>query len=270
MKSNVWQDRVCLVTGASSGLGAAITSSLARRRARVVAVGRNAERLQQTAQSLANAGGTVQAVSADVTVQADLDQLRQRIVDDYGQLDMLCNCVGKSTRAAVLGTSAEDFQDLWEANFLSAVRCTRTFADLLIKTEGHVVNIGSLASKLAPRYLGGYPASKFALAAYSQQLRLELGPEGLHVLLVCPGPIKRSDTAPRYADQAADLPADANKPAAGAKLSGIDPQRLAEQILAACESRKPELVVPGRVRLLVALGQMFPSLGDWLLLKFTA
>lgn len=270
MKTSVWQDRVCLVTGASAGLGSAITAALAERGAQVIAVARNAERLQQSTQPLLDTGGRIEAVPADVTVPGDLDQLQTMIAERYGKLHMLCNCVGKSTRSAILDSSAEEFQDLWEANFLSAVRTTSTFAKMLLESRGHVVNIGSLASKLAPRFLGGYPASKFALAAYSQQLRLELGSQGLHVLLVCPGPIQRANSAPRYAAEAADLPEEARQPAAGAKLHGIDPHWLAERILSACESRKPELVVPRRVRLLVALGQLFPSLGDKLLLKFTS
>ena len=65
-----------------------------------------------------------------------------------------------------------------------------------LRRRGHVVNLGSLAAKTAARWMGAYPATKFALAAYTQQLRLELGPEGLHVLLVCPGPVARKDDRP--------------------------------------------------------------------------
>ena len=60
-----------------------------------------------------------------------------------------------------------------------------------------MVNIGSLAAKSAARFLGAYPASKFPVAAYSQQLRYELNPQGVHVLLVCPGPIARPDAGRR-------------------------------------------------------------------------
>ena len=259
-----------MVTGASSGLGAAVAAALAQHGAKVIAVARTADRLLHVVDSLRETGGQAEAMPADVTSQIDVDRLRETVADRYGKLDLLCNCVGISTRGEVLSASAEEFQQLWEVNFLSVVRITRAFADMLTEANGHLVNIGSLASKVAPRYLGAYPASKFALAAYSQQLRLELGPKGLHVLLVCPGPILRGDGSPRYAEQSADLPAEAQLPAAGAKLRGIDPDSLAEWILAACQARKPELVVPRRARLLMALGQLFPELGDKLLLKFTS
>ena len=87
---------------------------------------------------------------------------------------------------------------------------------------------------------------------------------------MCPGPIAREDSDDRYTDQSADLPDEAAQPAGGAKLKGIDPDWLAEKILDACQRRKPELVIPWKVRLLCSLAQLSPKLGDWLLRKNTA
>jgi NAD(P)-dependent dehydrogenase (short-subunit alcohol dehydrogenase family) len=103
----------------------------------------------------------------------------------------------------------------------------------LLRTRGHVVQIGSLAAKSAGRYLGAYPASKFPLTAYSQQLRLELGSQGLHTLLVCPGPLCRDDAGTRYNAAAGGLPPEARKPGGGVKLAGIDADWLAGRILSA-------------------------------------
>ena len=266
MKSSDWHNKVCLVTGASTGLGLAIAKSFSQRGAKVVISARRTEPLQQLAEKL---GANVEPIVADVTRQGDVEQLRGAVAERFGRLDLLCNCAGQSTRGKVLATTVEKFQDLLDVNFLAVVRTTSCFASLLLEQKGHVVNVGSLASKMAPRFLGGYPASKFALAAYSQQLRLELGPQGLHVLLVCPGPILREDPTPRYADESSDLPAAAQQPAAGARLRGIDPDWLAERIVTACERRQPELVVPWKARLLAAISQLSPKLGDWLLLRST-
>src|SRR6185295_17228546 len=128
---------------------------------------------------------------------------------------------------------------------------------------------GSLASKSASRYVGAYPATKFALAAYSQQLRLELEPRGLHVLLVCPGPIARDEPGQDYGARTSGLPASAKQPGAGVKVSLIDPDRLAGRIFRACRKRQPELIVPGRARLLFALSQLSPRLGDWIVRRMT-
>jgi short-subunit dehydrogenase len=107
------------------------------------------------------------------------------------------------------------------------------------------------------------------VAAYSQQLRLELGSEGLHVLLVCPGPIAREDERLYPLEGLEDLPDSARRPGAGVKVSAIDPKRLSRAILRACERRQAELVMPGKARLLFAISQLWPSLGDWLVMKKT-
>ncbi len=270
MKSDYWQNKVCVITGASAGLGLHIATILASRQAQVVLVARRKEPLQQAVASLEANEAKVVPMVADVTKQADVDRLATSVAEKFDRLDLLCNCAGKSTRSALLDTSAEDFQQLLDINFLATVRMTQAFAPLLIEQRGHIVNIGSLASKIAPRFLGGYPASKFALAAYSQQLRMELGPKGLHTLLVCPGPIARQDATPRYAEKTRNLPDESNRPAAGAKLKSIDPDWLAKKILDACEQRRPELVVPWKARFLCCLAQLSPTLGDWLLRKSTS
>jgi short-subunit dehydrogenase len=266
--SSYWNNKTCLVTGASAGLGLAIARALAAHGATVLLTARDEKRLQQAVENLQASGGSAFALPADVTCQEDIDRLAAAVRRDFGGLDFLCNGAGRSTRRRVLETTVEEFQSLWELNFLATVRTTRAFADLLLARRGHLVNIGSLAGKVAPRYLGAYPASKHALSAYCQQLRLELEPEGLNVLLVCPGPIRRDDDTPRYATEAPDVPASAQAPGGGAKLKGLDPAWLAERILTACQRRESELVVPAKARLLLALSQLSPRWGDWLLGKF--
>ena len=271
MKTDYWQDKVCVVTGASAGLGATIARVLSARGATLVLVARHMQPLEELADTLRGLGGQVLAAGADMTVQQDVDNLVQQVALRFGRVDFLCNCAGRSARGAILDTTIEDFQQLLDVNFLASVRTTRAFAAHLIKQQGHVVQIGSLASKVAARYLGAYPASKFALSAYSQQLRLELGPQGLHVLLVCPGPIKRNDDSePRYAQEAEGLPSEAKQPGAGANLRGLDPEWLAERILTACERRQLELILPWKVRVLLVLAQISPRLGDWLLRRATS
>jgi short-subunit dehydrogenase len=169
----------------------------------------------------------------------------------------------------VLNATPADFQASLELNFLSAVRCVRAAAPLLLASQGHVVNIGSLASKSAARFMGPYAASKFALAAYNQQLRLETAERGLHVLLVCPGPLAGRAVSQFSAAELASVPESARRAGGGVKLKQIDPDWLAARILEACERRDPELVVPAKARLLFALNQLSPRLGDWLTRRMT-
>ena len=101
------------------------------------------------------------------------------------------------------------------------------------------------------------------------QFLVELGPRGVHTLLVSPGPIARDDARERYSEQAADLPQAAHRPGGGAQLKAIPPELLAAKILRACESRRPELVIPGKTKLLFSLAQLWPTFADWILQKNT-
>ncbi|MCA9236529.1 MAG: SDR family NAD(P)-dependent oxidoreductase [Planctomycetales bacterium] len=270
MARNYWTNKACLVTGASAGLGQAVATTLAQHGARVMLVARNAERLEATAAALRAAAAQTVVCPADVTWQEDVDRLAGVAQSELGGVDLVCHCAGRSTRGGLYDTTPEDVQQLFDVNCLSAIRLARAFVESLLERRGHLVLIGSLASKTALPYLGGYPASKHALAAVAQQLRLEFGPHGLHTLLACPGPIAREDAGVRYADQATGLPAAAAKPAGGAKLSAIDPVLLSEKILRACERRKAELIVPTTAKFLFAIAQLSPRCGDWILRKKTS
>jgi short-subunit dehydrogenase len=218
---------------------------------------------------MAAAGVDVLGIHADITRQEDIDELFAETLDRFGRLDVLVNNAGRSMRGKLLDTTPEQFRDLMELNLIALVRCTRAAVPHLLKHRGHVVNIGSLAAKSSARWVGAYPATKHAVAAYCQQLRLELGPEGLHILLVCPGPIARKDPRLYPLEGLEDVPDRARAPGAGVKIKGIRPEKLAAAILRACQRRRPELVVPGSARLLFAISQLFPRLGDWIVLRKT-
>jgi NAD(P)-dependent dehydrogenase (short-subunit alcohol dehydrogenase family) len=269
MSSEYWREKVALVTGGSSGLGRTIADALGRAGAKVVIAGLEPDGVRAAAEEMKSAGVDVLGVTVDITRQEDVDRLFQQTVEHYGRLDCLVNNAGRSMRGKVLDTTPDQFRQLLELNLIALVRCTRAAVPHLLATHGHVVNIGSLAAKSASRWVGAYPASKFAVAAYSQQLRLELGPEGLHVLLVCPGPIARKDERLYPLAGLEDVPERARAPGAGVRVGRIQPEWLAGAILQACQRRRPELVVPGRARLLFALAQLSPRLGDWLVRRMT-
>jgi short-subunit dehydrogenase len=262
-----WQNKVALVTGGSAGLGLAIAAAFVEAGAEVVIAARDSQRLETACQAL---GRHAQGVAADITRPDDVERMIAETVAKFGRLDVLVNCAGQSTRGEVLTTPPEEFARLLEVNFLSLVRCTQAAAPHLVASRGHVVNIGSLAGKSTSRFLGAYPVSKFAVSAFSQQLRWELMPQGVHTLLVCTGPIQRDDAGQRYDEQAADLPHAARQPGGGVKIKGIPPAKLAGMILRACERRKAELVVPWRARLIVAIGHLWPELGDWLIRRLSS
>ena len=269
-----WHGKVVVVTGASSGLGRALAAAFAAVGATVVLAARGAEALAQAAAEIRAAGGHALDLPADVTIDESVTSLFEEVRRRFGRLDALINNAGRSMRRAIQDTTPEDFRQMLELNLLGVVRCTRAALPMLLESRGHLVNIGSLAGKAAARYIGAYPASKFAVTAYTQQLRLELAPRGLHVLLVCPGPLARRQERSLLertarGDDLEGLPPSAHLPGAGTKARPVEPERLAAAVVRACERRQCELIWPPIARWLFAVQQLSPHLGDWLIRRLT-
>ncbi len=260
-----WDSKVVLVTGGSSGLGRAIAEAFAEAGAKPAFIGLEPDAVERTVAEFQVRSWDALGVTGDITRQDDVDRLFAQTLDRFGRLDVLVNCAGRSMRGGLLDTTPGQFRDLMELNLLAMVRCTRAAVPHLLRQRGHVVNIGSLAAKTAARWMGAYAATKHAVAAFSQQLRLEVGPEGLHVLLVCPGPLARDNPRLYPLEGVGQVPDAAKKAGGGARLRLIQPEWLAGQILRACERRYPELVVPWKARVLFAISQLFPALGDKIL-----
>lgn len=201
----------------------------------------------------------------------DCDRIAGLISDQFGQLDVLVNCIGASDRGLACELSADRLRELFDQNVITTLLCCQAMLPLLEASRGSVVNIGSLAGKVGARYLGGYIAVKHALAGLTQQMRLEWRDKGIHVALVSPGPIRRDDAGSRYADRTVgSLPKSASAPGAGTKVKGLDPQRVANAVLKCAQKRRTDVILPSYLRILIVIGNAIPRLGDWLLLKFTS
>ena len=265
-----WKNKTIVITGGSRGLGLAIAKAFVERSSRVVLIGRDQDQLDVARQDLESLrGGTeVVACSFDITDEESFDQNFARLTESLGSIDVWVNCAGKSTRSALQESKIEEYRALMEINFFAATRCTLAALPYLKMTHGHLVNIGSLASKTAWPLVAPYCASKHALAALTQQLRLE-GPREVHYLHVCTGPIARKDAEDRYRDQSTGLGEKANQPGAGAPVGKIDPDDLAKKIVTACEKGQLELVIPRRSKVLFILSQLSCGWGDWLLRRLS-
>ena len=245
-------------------------------------VGRDAERLAAAITFLKRQGSIspsspsqdisqVFSHRADVSDEVQVDGLMKFVDEQFGRLDVLVNTVGESDRGLIENLSVERLTSLIEQNVITSLRCSQAAIESLEKTGGVVVNIGSLASKVGARYLGGYAIAKHALAGMTSQLRLELRDRGVHVALVNPGPIRRDDAGSRYAGQIdGSIPAAASGPGGGTRIKGVPPEVVARAVVRCIRRRSPDVVIPGYLRVLIAVGNAFPRLGDWMLLKFTS
>jgi len=179
--------RTALVTGASSGIGASTAVLLARRGARVLAVGRNAERLSAVAD---RHEGIVPFV-ADVTSTAD----RGRMVAEAeaalgGGIDILVNNAGIGWAGRLKDMPADDVTHLFDTNLIGLIDLThRVLPGMLERRRGHVSNVASVLSFVALPGLGAYSASKFAVQGYTDALRRELPGTGVTATCIHPGPV---------------------------------------------------------------------------------
>ena len=262
---------VALVTGGSAGLGFVIAKTLLSSGYRVLIVGRDTDRLRDASDRLSTAGNeNVASHQCDLTRADEVATLLREVGQRFGRLDALINCVGTSDRGLIENLAADRLENLLRQNVLTTLLCSQSAIPLLEKSGGAIVNIGSLASKVGARYIGGYAIAKHALSGMTQQMRLELKSRGIHVALVSPGPIRRDDAGSRYAGHDQDLPVQASSPGGGTRLKGLAPERVADAVLRCLKHRVPDIVLPRYLRILIAIGHAFPRLGDWLLLKFTS
>lgn len=269
----LWRDRRVIVAGGTSGFGLVLARRLAERGARVLVVGRSSESVRGALEALPSSPGRCLGTAADLARAGEGGRVVGEALDRFGGVDDLFFCVGRSGRARILATGTRDLATFLEANVLSAVEVTSAAADEVAKAGGHMVYLGSLAGKLVTPWMGPYAVAKSALAAYVDAVRLEIEPRGVHVLLVCPGPIRRIDAADdatfdRYAADVArgGLPPEANRPGGGT-LARLDPDSLAAHVLDACRRRQSELVVPRRGAILAGIIEWFPDLGRRLLAR---
>jgi len=255
-----------LITGATSGLGLAVARVAARLGMRLTLVGRDPERLDAASRQLSEKcpGSIGGQIVADLSIRGEPARVVRQAAEDQ-PLDFVCHAAGLSMRGTIADTSRDDFERTMAINFFAAAEIAAALGQPFGERGGRLVLIGSLATRVAPAYLGAYPASKHPLAALAQQLRLEQGAAGLRVLLVLPGPIARDDAGARYDAQAEGLPDVARKPGGGARVRAIDPEWLAERVLDYSRRGRAELVLPRKARLLFAVSQIWPSLGDRLL-----
>lgn len=245
-------DKVAIVTGASEGIGEAIARRLAAAGARVALAARSEEKLGALASELGAEHAL--AIPTDVTQPAQVERLVASTVERFGGIDMLVNNAGVGLYGRVEEMDWEQFRRLWEVNFFGVVQLTRVALPHLRARRGAVVNISSVAGKISLPYMGAYCASKFALNALSDSLRMELKAAGVSVTVVCPGRV-----ATRFQRNA--LRKDENLPKVFRQRdpSGVSAERVARATLRALAGGRRQVVVPWRLRLAIGFRTLLPA-----------
>src|SRR3954464_14777844 len=180
--------QVIIVTGASSGIGEATARRLARAGSKVVLSARRPERLEALARELDPAGANALAVAGDVTNPADREKLVVATRAKFGRIDALVNNAGYGTRGPVEIVPVDAIRKNFETNLFSLIALTQlVLPEMRARGSGRIINIGSVAGKIARPLSSIYDATKHALEAITDGLRGELKPFGIQVSLIRPG-----------------------------------------------------------------------------------
>ncbi len=181
-----FQDKVVIVTGASSGIGLATATLLAKYKAKVVLAARSEDKLNDLCRELSTYT-EVLSIKTDVSVEEDCRNLIEQTVSRFGRIDVLINNAGISMRAMFRDLDLGVIKRLMDVNFWGTVYCTKYALPYLLESKGSVVGVISTAGYKGLPGRTGYSASKFAINGFLDTLRSEHLYDGLHVMIYAPG-----------------------------------------------------------------------------------
>ena len=248
--------KVAIVTGASGGIGEATGRALSGRGAAVVLAARDEEKLRFLEREILAAGGRALAVKTDVGDEASVRGMVERTVEEFGALDILVNNAGLGLSGRIAELRSEDLRYLLEVNLIGPLRCVQA-ALPYIPRGGRVINVSSVVGKRAIPKVGGYCATKSALNALSDALRVEVADRGITVTSVYPGTTRTAfrENSRQTQDEKR-----------GWRPQGVTPERVAEKIAHAAEKGGREVYVTLPDWFFVAGTSLLPGLTDRVLL----
>jgi len=195
---------VAIVTGASAGIGTAVARKLAEDGFQVVLAARRADRLQRLEQEITARGGKALAIQTDITRAEECQRLVQQTMMAFGRIDVLVNNAGFGYRSPLEYIPLESIRQNFETNLFGAIALTQLVIPIMrTQRKGYIVNVSSVAGRIARPLSSVYDATKHAIEAISDSLRAELAPFGIRVIVIEPGFIEteflevaRTESAP--------------------------------------------------------------------------
>ncbi len=181
------KNQLAVVTGASSGIGKAIAITLAGQEAEVCLVARRREALETVAEQIRAIGGRSYVSGADLTNDEEIQALAEKIIRDFGRVDVLVLCGGAISHGPLERAPLADFDRMYRSNVRGHYALTQSLLPLLRKQKGQIVFINSSAGLRSPATVGQFSATQYAFRAVADSLRDEVNGDGIRVLSVYPG-----------------------------------------------------------------------------------
>lgn len=243
-------DRVVLITGASSGIGRALAQEYARRGARLALVARRKERLEELASAL---GRRAIAVEGDVCRDGDLDRAVEQVLGAFGRIDVVVANAGYSVNGALERITIDDYRRQLETNVFGVLRTIYATLDAVKASRGSYALVGSVSGFVSVPGYTAYSMSKYAVRALAEGLDLELRPHGVSVTHVAPGFV---ETEIRSVDNRGTYRAEAPDPVPSWII--VPSEKAAREIADAIAARKSEAVITRHGRVFTALSRHLP------------
>jgi short-subunit dehydrogenase len=255
--NSFYKNKIVVITGASSGIGAWMAQELSRLGAVVILIARSEQKLHQTAAFMQ---GKHECMVTDITSSEQVFAVTRQIIHTYGKIDILINNAGFGVFENFNQAKLETLEQMMDVNYMGTVRCTKAVMPYMLAAKsGHIVNIASLAGKIGTAKSSGYSASKHAALGFTNSLRQELKGTGIIITAVNPGPI---DTP--FFEQADPSGAYANK----IKSYMLRPEHVGQAVLRAIIKRKMEINLPVLYGWAAKFILVFPWISNKIIYKF--
>ena len=242
--------RSILITGASSGIGAALAHAFAAHQTKLLLTARRRERLDELKNELETLGARVAVVAGDITDATHRVAVLETVAREFGGLDILVNNAGLGGIGSFATADEERLRKIMEVNFFAPFELIRGALPMLQESDdGVVVNIASVLGHFAVPKKSEYCASKFAMHGMTDALRMELNAHGIDVLLVSP-----STTRSEFFDHAMRSAGDA-----ATNRWAMSPSRVAAATIRSIQRRRREAILPIGGRLMVVANRLFPG-----------
>ncbi len=236
------RDEVVLVTGASSGIGAATAREFARYGAQVVLAARRVDALQAQVEAITNAGQRAVAVPTDLTDDKQIKRLIAQTQEQFGRIDVLVNNAGVGSLRSFASLNEEEIEQMMNVNLRGALLATHAVLPGMIeRRHGAIISVASLAGIVAISPM--YSATKFGLRGFALSLRREVAKKGITVSVVSPGYIRTAMST-------------------GSRFPMPGPEVVARAIVDLMLHPRREIIVPGYYMPLAGIAQTFPALLD--------
>ncbi len=259
---NEYTDKVIVITGAASGIGAAISEAFAQKGGKIALLDFDASSLEQFHNKMKNDYANVFSHCCDVSNQDECIEAIKSVIIHWGRVDVLVNNAGITQRGSFLKTDIAVFKRVMDVNFFGSLYCTKEALPQIIKNKGAIIVIESVAGVTPLPGRTGYCASKHALHGMFSTLRTELRETGVHVMNVCPGFI-RTNLQTRALGTDGSI-ADTPRSTIGKDAT---PQMVATQVLKGLGKRKNILAMTLAGKFAYWLNRIWPALFERIIEK---